>query len=133
MSVVGTLHIGHEGSLARENIDDHRLLVFPRVHVAMHQATRDMEEVSWIEFRCQPSLRAVLQSESAEDQEAVEVPLPVVMPGRRRSSRDPGSGDRESSPLERRVANNSLCRLSRPKMNAPDDIDLRHGRRDRAN
>lgn len=133
MSVVGTSHIVHEGSLARENIDDHRLLISPRVHVAMHQATRDMEEVSWIEFHCQPSLRAVLQTESAEDQEAIEVPLPVVMPGRRRSSRDPGSGDLESWALERRVADNSLRRLSRPKISAPDDIDLRHGQRDRAN
>ena len=133
MLVVWTLHIGHEGSLARENIDDHRLLISPRVHVAMHQATRDMEEVSWIEFRCQPSLRAVLQTESAEDQEAVEVPLPVMVPGRLRSCRDPGSGDRESWRLERHVADNSLRRVSRPKISAPDDIDLRHGRRDRAN
>src|SRR3990172_3627396 len=61
-------------------------LIPPGVRAALHRATRDMEEVSWIEFHCQPSLRAVLQSESAEDQEAVEVPLPVVMPGRRRSS-----------------------------------------------
>src|SRR5256886_9561458 len=91
-----------------EDIHDDQLACAIRVHVPVHEAGRDVEEVPGPRDRRVRALRAVLESELTGDQEAIEFVGSVMMPTRYRSALESRSEEHTS---ELQSQSNLVCRL----------------------
>src|SRR2546426_1424434 len=110
-----------------EDIHDDQLACAIRVHVPVHEAGRDVEEVPGTHDRRVRALRAVLESELTGDQEAIEFVGSVMMPTRYRSALEPRSGHEDIARLERLLPNDPGCRFALLQVRPVDDVDSRHG------
>src|SRR5438093_5511497 len=110
-----------------EDVHDGQLVGAIRVHVPVHEAGRDVEEVPGTHDRRVRALRAVLESELTRDQETVEFVGPMMMPARYRSALKPRPGDEGIARLERLLPNDSRCRYALLQVGPMDDFDPRHG------
>src|SRR2546427_4530328 len=110
-----------------EDVHDDQFVCAIRVHVPMHEAGRDVEEVPGTHDRRVRALRAVLESELTRDQEAVEFVGSVMMPTRHRSAVEPRSGDEDIARLERLLPKDPRRRFALLQVRPVDDLDPRHG------
>src|SRR3989441_10374455 len=109
-----------------EDVHDDQFVCAIRVHVPMHEAGRDVEEVPGTHDRRVRALRAVLESELTGDQEAVEFVGSVMMPTRYRSALEPRSGHEDIARLERLLPKDPGCRFALLQVRPVDDVDPRH-------
>src|SRR2546426_1766123 len=110
-----------------EDIHDDQLACAIRVHVPVHEAGRDVEEVPGPRDRRVRALRAVLESELTGDQEAIEFVGSVMMPTRYRSALESRSRHEDIARLERLLPKDPGRRFALLQVRPVDDVDPRHG------
>ncbi len=89
-----------------------------------------MEEVPAAHVRHERSIGPILESEPPGDEEAVQMPFPVVMPAGGRSARHPGLGHGNTLRIERFLAGDSQRRVPCMKIGLVDDFNSRQPPRD---
>src|SRR5437870_7507012 len=102
---LGTIHDSGPGAYAHVHYDGD--LARTRVHVAVDEAGRDMEEVSRRELDGFLSVSAVVEPEPSGDEEPVQVPRPMMMPPRHRSDSNLRARHDHALVLERSVPTDS--------------------------
>src|SRR5256885_3693343 len=108
-------HVDHDGDLART-----------RVHVAVDEAGRDVEEVSGRELDRFLSVSAMVEPEPPGHEEPVQVPRPMMMPRRDRPDRNLRPRHDNVLVLEGSVPTDPLGDRTRRQMVPADDLDRWH-------
>ena len=96
------------------------------VHVTVHQADRNPEEIAGLQIDCFLPVRTVLQTKATGEQDAEQASSSVVMPIRSRSARNSRSGHQEDPLLERLFSRDPARRASRLQLVSTDDLDAGH-------
>src|SRR5947199_2768991 len=86
LSTSGALDVDHGNPASHEDAHDDRAVSSVGIHIAVHQARRDVEEIPGTDCGHLGPFRSVLESELTRDQESVEFAGAMMMPTRNRST-----------------------------------------------
>jgi hypothetical protein len=104
-SAFRTFHVDHRPA-ANQDVRDEHLSLLAHIHVAVNEAGGDAEVIARIQLDRFLPLRPEFQPHVPRDQEPVEAPLSVVVPGRDDAAPDRRPRDQDAVAFERLLPEN---------------------------
>src|SRR5438093_13273688 len=125
-STSSALDVDHGNPAPHEDAHDDHAVSSVGIHIAVHQARRDVEEIPGTDRGHLGPFWSVLEAELTRDEESVEFAGAMVMPTRHRSTVQPRSGNEDGVRLKRLLANDPRGRFALFQVGPVNDIDPRH-------
>ena len=96
------------------------------VHIAVNKARRDVEVVANPQFNGIAARRPIVETNPTCQEEPIEVPPAVMMPGRDDASGDSRTTDHDTVVLECALPNDPFRGIAAMQLAAPHDLDRGH-------
>src|SRR3989454_12403739 len=121
-----SIHVHNADPASHKDIDHDQPACAVRIHIAVHQAGRDMNEIPLTHAHRLGPRRAVLQSEPPREEESVKSVGPVMMPTRHLRRVQPRPRHEDIARLERLLPEDPGSRLAFFQPGPVDDVDSWH-------
>src|SRR5260370_872952 len=79
-SLLRALDVNDRFSLSDKNVYDYKLLFFVRIHIAVNQTRRNVEEISTSDFDSTATFLTIFQPHAPGFEKPIEMPCAVMVP-----------------------------------------------------